>query len=59
MATKQATRSVVWFWLALVLSAYVIVSAGLAIATADACDGRLDGSKTWQPVPPHWECTTH
>jgi hypothetical protein len=56
MATKQATRSIGWFWLALIISSYVIVSAGLAVATSDACDGGLDGSKTWQPFPPHWEC---
>ena len=40
----------------LVVTFYVIVSAGLAVATSDACDGALHGDKTWQLFPPHWEC---
>jgi hypothetical protein len=56
MATKQATRSTAWFWICIVLAVYVLVSAGLAVATADACDGGLDGDKNWQPFPPRWEC---
>jgi hypothetical protein len=56
MATKQAQRSSVWFVLMLVVTLYVIVSAGLAVATSDACDGTLHAEKTWTPFPPHWEC---
>ena len=59
MATTKTQRSAVFFWLALFIAAYVVVSAGLAIATSDNCDSvrSADGSKTWAPVPPHWECT--
>jgi hypothetical protein len=46
----------VWFLLSLFVAVYIIVSAGLAVATSNACDGGLDGPKTWQPFPPHWEC---
>jgi hypothetical protein len=58
MATRQAQRSTAWFWLCLVVAVYVVVSAGLAVATSDACDadGSLHGDKTWAPFPPHWEC---
>ena len=58
MSTKRATRASIWFVLSLCFAIYVIVSAGLAVATADACDGTLHGQKTWQLVPPHWECPT-
>lgn len=59
MATKRAQRATAWFWVALAIAIYVVLSAGLAVATADACDadGTLQGHKTWQPFPPHWECT--
>lgn len=56
MPSKRDVRSSVWFLVSIALAAYVIVSAGLAVATSDACDGGLDGPKTWQPFPPHWEC---
>ena len=56
MHANRATRSSFWFILSLVVTVYIIVSAGLAVATADACDGSLHGQKTWQPFPPHWEC---
>ena len=56
MATKQAQRSSIWFVLMLVVTLYVIVSAGLAVATSDACDGTLHGQKSWTVFPPHWEC---
>ncbi len=56
MATKQAQRSTAWFWLMLGVTLYVIVSASLAVATSDACDGPLAGEKNWQVFPPHWEC---
>ena len=57
MPTTHRTRSSLMFWLALLLAVYVVVSAGIAVSTADECDGGLDGSKTWQPLPPHWECS--
>ena len=57
MPTKQAQRSTVWFWLMLAVALYVVVSASLAVATSDTCDGTVNGAKTWQPLPPHWECT--
>jgi hypothetical protein len=56
MSTTRQSRSAVIFVLALVLVVYVLVSAAIAMATAGACDGDLDGPKTWQPFPPHWEC---
>jgi hypothetical protein len=56
MSTKRETRASVLFVVSLLVAVYVIVSVGLAVATSDACDGGLDGEKTWQPLPPHWEC---
>jgi Na+(H+)/acetate symporter ActP len=56
MSTKRATRASIWFCLAFCLAIYVLVSASLAVATADVCDGTLHGQKTWQFVPPRWEC---
>lgn len=56
MSTKRSTRASLWFALSLSLAIYVVVSASLAVATADACDGTLHGQKTWQVVPPRWEC---
>lgn len=56
MSTTRARRSQALFWLAIAVTAYVILSAAVAIATADTCDGRLGGDKSWQFVPPHWEC---
>ncbi len=56
MATTRSTRSTLTFWLMLVVVVYLIASVGVAVATADACEGGLDGAKTWQPFPPHWEC---
>ena len=56
MSTKRDTRSSIWFALALAIAIYVLVSASLAVATADACDGTLHGTKTWQVIPPRWEC---
>jgi hypothetical protein len=58
MTSKRETRSSVWFVLSLLVAVYVILSASLAVATSDACDGGLDGPKTWQPFPPHWECSS-
>lgn len=59
MATKRSQRSSIWFALSLAVAIYVVVSAGMAVATADSCDayGSLQGAKTWQPFPPHWECS--
>jgi hypothetical protein len=59
MPTKQAQRSTVWFWISLAVTVYVMVSASVAIATSDACDGTLHAEKTWQVFPPHWECPTN
>ncbi len=56
MATTRASRSVAWFWFAFVVTTYVLVSLSVAIATADRCDGGLDGAKSWHPLPPHWVC---
>lgn len=59
MSNKREHRASVWFLVSLFVAVYIIVSAGLAVATSDACDGGLDGPKTWQPLPPHWECSRH
>ena len=56
MSSKREVRSSVWFLVSLFVAVYIIVSVSLAVATSDACDGGLDGAKTWQPFPPHWEC---
>jgi hypothetical protein len=56
MPTKEAQRSTAWFWLMLTVALYVLVSASLAVATSDSCDGSLHGEKSWNPFPPHWEC---
>jgi hypothetical protein len=55
MATTRSSRNVVWFWFAVIVTTYVLVSASVAVATADRC-GDLDGEKTWNPFPPHWVC---
>ena len=56
MGTNRAQRSSLVFWLALGLVLYVICSASIAVATANACDGSFHADKSWQPFPPHWEC---
>ena len=56
MATKQSQRSTAWFWLMLLVTLYVLVSASLAVATSDTCDGTIGGQKQWVIAPPHWEC---
>lgn len=56
MSTTRQARSNVLFFLCLAAITYLLVSVGVAVATADACDTGLDGAKTWQPFPPHWEC---
>ena len=56
MSNKREARASAWFLVSLFLAVYILVSVGLAVATSDVCDGGLDGQKTWQPFPPHWEC---
>jgi hypothetical protein len=42
-----------WF-VALFVVIFALYSLAMAAATADECDGFA--SKTWQVVPPGWEC---
>jgi hypothetical protein len=58
MATNRSQRSTAWFWFMLAVTLYVLVSASLAVATANDCDGPLAAEKTWQLFPPHWECAS-
>ncbi|GEM_PF-2903584 len=37
---------------------YALVSAGVAITTADTCNGQLRADKEWQYFPPKWKCTS-
>lgn len=48
----------VLLFVAFVLVVYAIFSVGIAISTEDRCDSQLGNAKTWQFVPPHWECGT-
>ena len=37
---------------------YLLFSGGVAISTADKCDGQLHADKSWNLFPPRWECVT-
>ena len=41
--------------LGLVLISYVLMSAGIAISTADDCD-EISDKQHWVLLPPQWEC---
>jgi hypothetical protein len=43
-----------WF-VALAVVIFALYSLAVAGSTADKCDAS-GGDKTWQVVPPHWEC---
>jgi hypothetical protein len=58
MSTKRATRASLWFWFFLILTVYVVLSAGLAVTTSDRCDGHFGGERSWVVFPPHWECSS-
>ena len=45
----------VWMLL-LAMLMYGLISAGVAVATADTC-GEVESAKTWQFFPPGWDCT--
>ena len=42
-----------WF-VALAVVLFSLYSLAVAASTADKCDGLR---RTWQIVPPHWECS--
>ena len=56
ITTKRSARKSVWFWGFLALTLYVMLSVGIAVSTADTCDGHLGSEKTWSYLPPHWSC---
>jgi hypothetical protein len=41
--------------MALAVVVYAFLSMGIAVATANRC-GDYDAAKTWNLVPPGWEC---
>jgi hypothetical protein len=43
-----------WF-VALAVVIFALYSLAMAASTADKCDASGAG-KTWQVMPPHWEC---
>ena len=43
------------FWVALVVLIFALYSAAIAWATVNDCDDYQ--GKTWQVLPPEWECT--
>jgi len=43
-----------WFFIAIAFLVFFIYSLAIAAATADDCGG---GAKSWNLVPPGWECT--
>jgi hypothetical protein len=47
-------RSSIWFYLAIIALAYSAYSLAMAYTTSGDCDGYA--SKTWQVLPPKWEC---
>ena len=48
-------RGILGWVLGLVLVVYVLMSAGIAISTADDCD-EISDKQHWVLVPPQWEC---
>lgn len=44
----------IWF-VALIVVVFALYSAAIAAATADDCDP-FGGEKTWNVLPPRWEC---
>lgn len=56
MATTARTRSGLLFWILLAVTVYALTSGGIAVATGDKCGG-MQAEKTWQYVPPGWQCT--
>lgn len=44
-----------WF-VALAVVIFALYSLAVAASTADKCGAGYGGDKTWQVMPPHWEC---
>ena len=64
-ALRDSTVGTAWrtvrsflFVFVIVAIVYILFSAGVAISTADKCDGQLHADKTWNLFPPGWECQT-
>jgi hypothetical protein len=55
--TWRTVRSFL-FVVVIVTVVYLLFSAGVAISTADKCDGQLHANKSWTLFPPGWECQT-
>ena len=43
-----------YFWLAIIVLGFSLYSLAIAWATVDKCDGYA--SRSWQVLPPEWEC---
>ena len=39
-----------------VVVVYAICSVAIAVSTSDRCNTISSGAKSWQLMPPHWEC---
>jgi hypothetical protein len=48
-------RSPLWWLVAVAVILGALASGATALATADQC-GPYRAAKTWQWLPPHWEC---
>jgi hypothetical protein len=46
------------FVVLIVAIVYTLFSAGVAISTADKCNGQLHADKEWNFVPPRWDCVS-
>ncbi|HEY2813084.1 MAG TPA: hypothetical protein VGJ03_06460 [Acidimicrobiales bacterium] len=55
--TWRTIRSLLFVMLILVI-VYTLFSAAVAVSTADKCDGQLRADKTWNFLPPRWDCVT-
>jgi hypothetical protein len=47
-----------WWFIALAFVLFSLYSLATAAATADRCDA-YGGEKSWQIIPPRWECARH
>lgn len=52
---KYERKSGQVFLLLLAVALYALISFAIALGTADKC-GDLDAAKSWNVVPPRWEC---
>ena len=46
------------FVVLIVAIVYALFSAGVAVSTADKCNGQLHADKDWNFFPPRWDCVS-